>query len=89
LNHEYTQIRVHSWLIPQEKLSDFFLTSLQFKHAYKARTVAERAFSIFQDYGRNITYQRTLNTLTHLNTLTYAVMNAHVILKATALPIPT
>ena len=64
-------------------------TSPHFKHAYKARTVAERAFSIFQDYGRNISYQRNLNTVTHLNTLTYAVMNAHVILKATVLPIPT
>ncbi|HID11501.1 MAG TPA: hypothetical protein EYP17_09415 [Candidatus Latescibacteria bacterium] len=64
-------------------------TSPHFKHTYKARTVAERAFSIFQDYGRDVTYQRNLNTVTHLNTLTYAVINAHVILKTTALPVPT
>jgi hypothetical protein len=64
-------------------------SSPHFKKTYKARTVAERAFSTFQDYGRHITYQRNLQTVTHLNTLTYAVINAHVLLKAASLPVPT
>lgn len=62
--------------------------SAHFKHTYKTRTVAERAFSIFQDYGRGITYQRNLHTVRNLNTLTYALINAHVLLKATSLPVP-
>jgi hypothetical protein len=63
-------------------------SSPHFKHTYKTRTVAERAFSIFQHYGRDITYQRNLHTVRNLNTLTYALINAHVLLKATSLPVP-
>jgi len=68
---------------------DLDRSSAHFKNVYKARTVAERAFSTFQDYGRHITYQRNVHTVTHLNTLTYALINAHVLLKATTLPTPT
>jgi hypothetical protein len=45
-------------------------SSPHFKKTYKARTLAERAFSRFQDYGRSITYQRNLNTVRNLDTLT-------------------
>jgi len=36
-----------------------------------------------------MTYQRNLHTGRNLNTLTYAVLNAHVLLNAASLPVPT
>jgi hypothetical protein len=64
-------------------------SSPHFKKVYNTRTLAERAFSLFQDYGRSITYQRNLRSVTHLNTLTYTVLNARVLLKASSVPVPT